>query len=101
VGPTRQNALKILSQDAGSDVARVTLSLIPDEPVDSDGGRISLQSDVMLATIRNLANNPISQTELANRRRLLEDVTHRVVLGEDYLDVVTMPLRDAAGNTNL
>lgn len=101
VGPTRQSALKILSDDAGRDVARETLSLLPDEPVDFQGGTVSLQSDVMLATIRNLANNPISQSELANRRRLLEDVTHRVILGEEYLDTMVVPLRDSAGNTSL
>jgi GWxTD domain-containing protein len=101
VGTTRQEALRIIGQDAGSDVARETLSLLPDEPVDMRGGSVSLQSDVMLATIKNLANNPISLSELNNRRQLLEDVTHRVVLGEEYLDVVTVPLRDPSGNTNL
>jgi len=100
-GPSRANALNILSQDAGRDVARVTLSLLPDEPVDFQSGTVSLQSDVMLATIRNLANNPISQSELAARRQLLEEVSHRVVLGEEYLDVLTVPLRDIAGNSNL
>jgi GWxTD domain-containing protein len=101
VGPSRSDALRILSQDAGRDVARVTLSLLPDEPVDINTGEVSLQSDVMLNTIRNLANNPISKSEMQNRRRLLEDVTHRLILGSDYLDVVTVPLRDPAGNTNL
>jgi GWxTD domain-containing protein len=101
VGPTRQNALNILAQDAGKDVARETLSLLPDEPVDFNSGTISLASDVMLATIQDLANNPISKADLENRRRLLEDVSHRVVLGEEYLDVATVPLRDPAGNTNL
>ena len=100
-GPTRQNALSILSHDAGKDVARVTLSLLPDEPVDFTSGTVSLQSDVMLSTIRNLSNNPIFREELATRRSLLEDVTHRVVLGEEYLDIATVPLRDSAGNTNL
>jgi GWxTD domain-containing protein len=100
-GPSRQDALKILSDDAGGDVARETLSLIPDEPVDLQDGTVSLQSDIMLSTIRDLANNPISQAELANRRRLLEDVSHRVVLGDEYLDVTTIPLRDPAGNPNL
>jgi GWxTD domain-containing protein len=100
-GPSRSEALKIIAQDAGKDVARETLSLLTDEPVDFNGGTISLQSDVMLATIRNLANNPLSKAELANRRRLLEDVTHRIVLGEEFLDVVTVALRDATGNTNL
>lgn len=101
VGPSRSDALRILSQDAGRDVARVTLSLLPDEPVDINTGEVSLQSDVMLNTIRNLANNPISKSEMLSRRRLLEDVTHRLILGSDYLDVVTVPLRDSAGNTNL
>jgi GWxTD domain-containing protein len=100
-GPTRQNALNILSRDAGRDVARVTVSLLPDEPVDFASGTVSLQSDVMLSTIRNLPNNPIFKEELATRRSLLEDVTHRVVLGEEYLDIATVPLRDSAGNTNL
>ena len=100
-GPSRQDALKIITQDVGKDVARETLSLLPDEPVDFSSGTISLASDVMLATIQDLANNPISKADLENRRRLLEDVTHRVVLGEEYLDVVTVALRDSAGNPNL
>jgi hypothetical protein len=101
VGPTRQNALNILAQDAGKDVARETLSLLPDEPVDFNSGTISLASDVMLSTIQDLANNPLSKAELENRRRLLEDVSHRVVLGEEFLDVVTVPLRDPSGNASL
>jgi GWxTD domain-containing protein len=100
-GPSRQDALKTISDDAGRDVARETLSLIPDEPIDYSSATPSLASDVMLATIRNLANNPISKANLANRRRLLEDVTHRVVLGDEYLDAVTVVLRDPSGNTNL
>ena len=55
----------------------------------------------MLSTIRNLPNNPIFKEELETRRSLIEDVTHRVVLGEEYLDIATVPLRDSAGNTNL
>jgi GWxTD domain-containing protein len=100
-GPTRQNALNILSRDAGKDVARVTLSLLPDEPVDFTSGTVSLQSDVMLSTIRNLPNNPIYREEIALRRSLLEDVTHRVVLEEEFLDLATVALRDSPGNTNL
>ncbi len=101
VGPTRMGALKILSDDAGRDVARETLSLIPDEPVDMQNGTVSLGSDVMLGTIKNLANNPISQEQLATRRRMLEDVSHRIVLGNEFLDAATVSLRDAAGNSNL
>jgi hypothetical protein len=56
---------------------------------------------VMLNTSRSLANNPIYKNDLENRRRLLEEVTHRVVMGEEFLDVVTVPLRDHGGNPNL
>jgi hypothetical protein len=55
----------------------------------------------MLATIRDLANNPLSKAELSHRRRFLEDVSHRIVVGDEFLDVVTIALRDATGNTNL
>ena len=101
IGPTRQDALKILADDAGKDVARETLSLLPDDPVDFNSGTISLASDVMLGTIHDLPNNPLSKDELNNHRRILEDVTSHVVLGEEFLDVLTVPLRDANGNTNL
>jgi len=101
VGPTRQNALKILTDDAGKDVARETLSLLPDEPVDFNSGTVSLASDVMLGTINDLPNNPLSKEDLNNHRRLLEDVTSRVVLGAEFLDVLTVPLRDPNGNVNL
>lgn len=101
VGPSRQAALKILADDAGKDVARETLSLLPDEPVDFSGGAIGLASDVMLATIHDLPNNPLSKEQLNNRRRLLEDVTSHVLLGEESLDLLTVPLRDPDGNTNL
>jgi GWxTD domain-containing protein len=100
-GPTRQNALKILTDDAGRDVARETLSLLPDEPVDINGGTISLSSDIMLGTINDLPNNPLSKEDLNNHRRLLEDVKSHVVLGEEFLDVLTVPLRDPNGNVNL
>jgi GWxTD domain-containing protein len=101
VDPSRSDALKVLSDDAGRDVARESLSLLTDEPVDLNSGTVSLQSDVMLATIRNLANNPISQRALEARRQALEDVTHRIILDNDYLDVVTVPLRDPSGQINL
>jgi GWxTD domain-containing protein len=100
-GPSRSQALNIIAQDAGKDVARETLSLLTDEPVDFQNGTASLASDVMLSTIRDLANNPMTKSEIAHRRELLEDVTHRVVLGEEFLDVVTVALRDPAGNSNL
>ncbi|HET7442582.1 MAG TPA: GWxTD domain-containing protein [Terriglobales bacterium] len=100
VGPTRQQALQTIEQDGGRELARVSMSLLPDEPVDWEGGAISLQSDVMLATIRNLANNPFTKEEIANRR-VLEEVTHRIIVGQEYLDVLTETLHDIEGKPNL
>ena len=100
VGPSRQQALQAIEQDGGRELARVSLSLLPDEPVDWQGGTVSLQSDVMLATIRNLANNPFTKEEIANRR-LLEEVSHRIIVGQEYLDVLTETLHDTEGRPNL
>jgi GWxTD domain-containing protein len=98
---SRAQSLKVIQEQAGNEVARTALSLLPDEPVDMEGARPSLQSDVMLATIRDLPNRPITKQEIARRRELLENVSHRVILGGEFLDGLTVPLRDASGNTVL
>src|SRR4051794_22067434 len=98
---SRQAALSVIDRELGREVARTTLSLLPDEPVDMQGGTASLQSDVMLATLRNLANNPVNKTMLAERRSLLEQVSHRLVLGSEFLDLLTIPLRDRQGGWDL
>jgi GWxTD domain-containing protein len=98
---SRTESLKVIDEQAGSEVARTALSLIPDEPVDTSTARASLQSDVMLATIHDLANSPLTKRELARRREILESVTHRVIVPGDFLDALTVPLKDAKGNTFL
>lgn len=96
---SRPESLKVIQQQAGNEVARTALSLIPDEPVDLTTARASLQSDVMLATIHDLANHPLTKRDIARRRELLESVSHRVILGPEFLDGLMVPMRDAAGNT--
>jgi GWxTD domain-containing protein len=98
---SRVQSLKVIDEQAGREVARTALSLLPDEPVDLDTARSSLQSDVMLGTIRNLANHHLTKERLAQRRALLESVTHRVILGGEFLNVLTVPLRNAEGEINL
>lgn len=95
-----KHALQSIDRALGREVARTTLSLIPDEPVDMQNATTSLASDVMIGTIKGLANHPLTKDEL-NLKRATESVTHRIVLGDDYLDVVTVTLRDGAGNFNL
>jgi GWxTD domain-containing protein len=92
---------KQIDHDAGREVSRTVLSLYPNEPVDTEGATSSLASDVMLNTIRGLANNPLNKELLDTRRKLLESVSHRVVMHGDYLDVLTVPLVDETGETNL
>ena len=74
----RLTALKVIDRSLGREVARTTLSLLPDEPVDLDAATSSLTSDVMLGTIRNLANNPFNKEMLDQHRRLLEAVSQRI-----------------------
>ncbi len=97
----RFGSLQVIDKNLGREVARTTLSLLPDEPVDMTGATSSLASDVLLSTIKSLADNPLNKQLLNERRELLESVTHRVVLTGEYLDVLTIPLVDRQGNTNL
>ena len=60
-----------------------------------------MASDVLLNQIRGLANNPLNKDLLDTKRRLLESVSHRVIMQGDYLDVLTVSLVDSLGNTNL
>ena len=97
----RTQAWRILDHDLGREVSRITLSLIPNEPVDTENATSSLQSDVMLGTIKTLKDNPWTKAQLEQRRRLLEDVSHNIVLADEFLHVQTIPLRDERNNTNL
>jgi GWxTD domain-containing protein len=95
-----QHALQTIDKALGREVARTTLSLIPDSPVDMQNATASLESDVMLGMIKNLANHPLTK-QMLEQRRMAQQVTHRIVLSGEFLDVVATPLRDAAGNFNL
>lgn len=95
-----QHSLQAIDKALGREVARTTLSLLPDAPVDLQNAKPSLESDVMLSIIKNLANHPLTKAEL-DQKKLAERVTHRLVLNDEFLDVATVLLRDAGGNFNL
>jgi len=94
------HSFQAIDKALGREVARTTLSLLPDAPVDMQNATASLESDVMLGIIKNLANHPLTKEDLEHKR-LAQQVTHRIVLSEEFLDVITTSLRDAAGNYNL
>jgi GWxTD domain-containing protein len=94
-------ALRLISSSAGPEVARISLSLLPDEPVDTNSGQRSLQSDILLDQIKTLANLPQNRDEIARRRTMRESVTSRLLFEGKNLDIVTFPGRDAGGLTRL
>jgi GWxTD domain-containing protein len=94
------HSFQTIDKALGREVARTTLSLIPDSPVDVQNATVSMESDVMLGILKNLANHPLTKQAIEQRRQALE-VTHRIVLSEEFVDVITVPLRDASGNFNL
>lgn len=100
-GNDNSQALPMIVDSLGREVARTTLSLLPDEPVDLQNPQVSLQSDVMLSTIKSLANNPFTKEELRNRRRMLEAVSHRIILGDEFADFSSASLRDPSGGFSL
>ena len=95
-----QSALKLIQSSVGAEVARVAQTFIPGEPLDPNG-RIGLQSDVMLAILRNLANQPSNLDELNRRRELTETVTSRMIVDAKTLDIVMLPVRDERGLSRL
>jgi GWxTD domain-containing protein len=94
-------ALKIIKNDLGTEVANLSLSLFPNEPVDNKNGTRTLESDALLNKIRDYRNLPINVDLLANRRALLEGVTHRILLGQDFSDLSVMATRDAVNQASI
>jgi GWxTD domain-containing protein len=97
----RLGAIQGIQESVGPLVARLSQSLIPDEPIDPTADRPSLESDAMLATIKGLADNPFTKDELNRHRALIENVTARILIPGQNLDVATLPLRDSRGVTRL
>lgn len=95
-----QAALHIIQASIGPEAARITQTLIPGEPLDPNG-RIGLQSDLVLARLKNLANQPENLQELDRRRQLVATVTSRLVVEATNLDIVRLPVRDSRGITRL
>jgi len=97
----RVEAVKQIDKILGREVARTTLSLIPGEPVNLNDANSTLQSDLMLGTIKDLANHPFNIEALNLKRAMKESVSHRVVLQGEFLNVLTVPLRDRHGISRL
>ncbi len=89
-----KTAIKLIQRDTNDEVAHIALSLIPGEPVDFKNPTPSLQSDVLLNNIRNYRNLPQIREMVAAERAASEGVSHRVLLGEQFSDLVLIATRD-------
>ena len=98
---SRAAALRMIRDSAGPEVARISLSLLPDEPVDEATGITSLESDILLNSIKNLPNMPANREEINRRRAMRETVTSRIILEGRNLAIITLPARDSRGLTRL
>ncbi|HEY6374672.1 MAG TPA: GWxTD domain-containing protein [Edaphobacter sp.] len=91
-----KNNLDVIKRSLGVEVARTAVSLIPTEPVSLDDYRPSLQSDVLLSTIKGLPDNPLTK-EMLNQRRANERVTTSVFTGSNPAILQTAVFRDSSG----
>jgi GWxTD domain-containing protein len=98
---SRVSSLKMIERSVGGDLARLSLSLIPGEPVDMAGASASLESDSMLSILKSLADQPANRADINRRRMLREKVTSILILEGRNLDIITFPVRDSRGLTRL
>lgn len=97
----REQSYLQIDKILGREVAHTTLTLIPNEPVNPSDPNSTMLSDLMLGTIHDLANHPFTVEQLKMRQALSEDISHRVILPSDLLNVLCVPLRDSQGHVRL
>ena len=91
-----QQALAFIRRSAGDDVAKRTITLIPGEAADLDNFSPSMTSDMLLATLSNLADNPINKQRL-EANRLREHVTTSILIGDQSMSIGYAVYRDDQG----
>ena len=92
---------QMILTSVGPEVAHISLSLIPGEPVDTTMATRSMESDLLLSAIRGYNNLPAYRNEIAGRYKLRENVTARMLLSGQNLEIQTLPVRDSRGLTRL
>jgi len=99
-GETRMQAWQTIEKNGSGELARIALSLLPDEPIDTQNATSSMESDIMLGILRDLANHPLSIEEL-NLQRMRASVRATLVFTGETLGVLALPVRNSAGNTRV
>jgi len=99
-GVSMTDAVQMIHRDLGQEVVRTSLTLLPDEPVDTQNPRPSMQSDVLMSQLHDLANSTYNVAALQHRAAMM-NVTSRLLVGGGTLGVLTAPLRDSDGTVKL
>jgi GWxTD domain-containing protein len=89
-------ALGIIRKSLGAEVAKTTITLLPNEHADIDSFEPSMESDSLLATISDLPDNPTIQAAL-DANRLREHVTTSILTGEEPPELSYAVFRDDTG----
>ena len=93
-------ALRILRKFAGDEVARTAITLLPTENVNLDEFAPSMSSDMLMATLNDLPDNPITKEQL-EANRLREHVTMSLLLGGSDSTLSSDSFRDDHGRMTL
>jgi len=93
-------AIGILRKSGGDEVAKTAMTLIPGESVDYEHFSPSMESDMLLASINNLPDNPLTKERL-DANRLREHVTMSVLTGEREAALSYSVFRDDQGRETL
>jgi GWxTD domain-containing protein len=97
-----KDALHTIDQSMGAEATHAMVSLLPDEHINIDDPRPSMDSDILLAKIRSLADQPLEKDRIqVARAAALEKVTTSVFLGAPSTDLETAVTRDAQGKETL
>jgi len=99
-GVTKSSAVQLIYRDLGQEVARTSLSLLPDEPVDTNNPYPTMQSDILMSQLHDWANSSYNVATLQHRAAMMS-VSSRLLVGGDALGVLSTPLRDSQGRINL
>jgi tetratricopeptide (TPR) repeat protein len=84
----------------GGDVAHAAFSLIPNDPIDKQNFTVDMSGEMLISKIQNLANDPYNVKRIRALRSERSSVTSFMLLNqEDALDISSMVLCDAAGET--
>jgi GWxTD domain-containing protein len=97
---SNKQAIAFIRRSVGDEVAKTTLTLLPGESANLDDPSPTMDSDMLLATLSNLADNPINKQRL-EENRLREHVTTSILIGDQNMTLGHAVYRDEQGRQTL